>query len=107
MQTAPRFATPQAALRHHVTGAIQRGEATAIVERPPTFESALLAAMQDAKRRAKQRNGAKSMSAEGWLQRTRLPSSSSLDGAPRGTNARYYLAEMSRRLAAGDSFCQD
>jgi len=104
MQTAPRFATPQAALRHHVTGAIQRGEATAIVEQPPAFEAALLAAMQAEKRRQR-RAGTVSMSAECWLQCTRIPSSA-LDGAPRGTNARYYLAETFRRLAAGDSFCQ-
>ena len=59
------------------------------------FESALLAAMQAEKRRQR-RAGTVSMSAECWLQCTRIPSDM-LDGAPRGTNARYYLAETNKR----------
>ncbi len=38
------FASPQAALRHHVSGAIERGEGVAIVESPASGPNAALIA---------------------------------------------------------------
>ena len=66
------------------------------------FQTALKAAMESSKAQAK-RDGITSMGIDNWKQITRTPSGS-LDGAPRGTNAEYYYAEMFREMAAKDSF---
>lgn len=60
------------------------------------FESALKKAIGD-KIREEKRDGMVSMSVENMMQVVRPPSSS-LDGAPRGTNARYFYSEMFRNI---------
>lgn len=61
-----------------------------------SFEIALKQAISD-KIREEKRMGTLSMSADNLMQVVRPPSAS-LDGAPRGTNARYFYAEMFRNL---------
>lgn len=65
------------------------------VEMSP-FENALKKSISD-KIREMKREGTVSMSMENLMQVVRPPSSS-LEGAPRGTNARYYYVEMFRDL---------
>lgn len=61
------------------------------------FELALRKAIAD-KIREEKRSGTVSMSLENLMQIVRPPSSS-LEGAPRGTNARYYYSEMFKDFA--------
>jgi len=60
------------------------------------FESALRKAIADAIKKEK-RDGTVSMSMDNLMQIVRPPSSS-LDGAPRGTNARYFYKQLFREL---------
>lgn len=85
---------PLNTLRHHVTGAIKRGTAEAIVENRTPFQSELFKAIA-AYIRAAKLEGTVGMSVDNLRQCVRPPSES-LVGAPRGTNARYYYAQMFR-----------
>ena len=66
------------------------------------FEVALLKAITDTIK-AEQRNGTTAMSIENLMQIVRPPSPT-LEGAPRGTNARYYYSEMFRNLCQRREF---
>ena len=62
------------------------------------FEGALRTAIE-AKRRELRRDGITGMSTGNLMQVVRPPSAF-LDGAPRGTNAQYYYAEMFRAVCS-------
>ncbi len=101
--------SPLAALRHHVTGAIERGEKQAIAGIPSDPQSKgqifrdslrnnVRAYIRDA-----DLQGTSGMSVGNLMQCVKTPSEF-LPGAPKGTNARYFYAEMFREICAEREF---